>query len=293
MFSLDEKRTGKNPIAYVKGGEGKKKFLYLDKYKPKLEDLKNTRLIQDLTDQEKAEIQNALKDGIEPDTEKLVKFYYDVLDDLKNNTQRITIKKGKLYPLPNPDKVERVYIAGISGSGKSYFSSEYIKKYLSLLKNNEFYLTSTIDNDEVIDKLEPNRITPDELAECGIDIDDMKNSIWCFDDVLSIRDTATRKDVLRIIEHLAETSRHDKISLVITSHLINNGLETKKILNEATKIVLFPKSNKRNIKVFLENYECFNTDDIKRLLNLSSRYVMLDKSGDRQIIIYEKGAYLV
>lgn len=296
MFCLDEKRNTKNnPIAYVKGGEvgDKKKFLYLDKYKPDINHLKNLKLIQDLTTEEKDELAIALKSKLEPDNEKLVKVYYDVLEDLKNNTQRIVIKKGKLYPLPNPDKVERVYVAGISGSGKSYFSAEYIKKYLALNRKNEFYLTSTVDNDEVLDKIEPNRITPEELVENGIDINDMKNSIWCFDDVLSIRDTPTRKEVLKIIEHLAETSRHDNISILITSHLINNGMETRKILNEATKLVLFPKSNKRNIKVFLENYECFQNDDIKRILNLSSRYVMLDKSGERQVIIYEKGAYLI
>ena len=295
MFSIDSKREGKSPIAYIKGLDpgDKKKFLFLDKYRPDIKDLKNLKLIDHLTLDEKNEIAKSLKEKREPDSESLVKTYYNVLDDLRNNTQRIVLKKGKLFPLPNPTKVERLFVCGISGSGKSYFSAEYIKRFLCQNRKREFYLTSTIQEDKVLDELQPNRISPEELIECGVDINDMQNSLWCFDDVLSIRDSSTRKDVLKIIEHLAETSRHDKISLLVTSHLINNGAETRKILNESTKIVLFPKSNKRNIRVFLENYESFNSDEIKRFCNLPSRYVMIDKSGDRPVIIYEKGAYIL
>jgi adenylate kinase family enzyme len=295
MFTIDSKIEGKHPIAYIKGLEpgDKKKFLYLSKYKPDIKDLKNFKLIEHLTEEQKKEIADALSQKREPDSEDLVKTYYNVLDDLKNNTQRIVLKRGKLFPLPNPNKVERLFVCGISGSGKSYFSAEYIKRYLVQNRKNEFYLTSTVQEDQVLDELDPNRISPQELTEFGVDLNDMTNSIWAFDDVLSIRDTSIRKDVLKIIEHLAETSRHDKISLLVTSHLINNGVETRKILNESTKVVLFPKSNRRNIKVFLENYESFTSDDIKRFINLPSRYVMLDKSGDRPVILYEKGAYIM
>lgn len=297
MFSIDEFKinTRNPPIAVITGlPKGTtKKFVYLEKYKPSIDDLEDKTILKNLTEKQVEDLTTAIKTGYEPEDNKLIKPYYAILDELKKSKQRLVIKEGKLFPLPNPLKVERVYTAGISGSGKSFFSANYIKEYLKIHKKNEFFLTSQIEEDAILDKLDPIRISPQELVENGVDIEDAKNSIWCFDDVYSIEDKINRNMVIHIIDNLAETSRHDNISLMITSHLISNGLISRKILNESTKVVLFPKSNKKNIVYFLEKYERFEPHDIKRFINLNSRWVMLDKQNQIPIVLYERGAYIL
>lgn len=289
-FIISDKRIGQNPIAKIG-----KKFIYLEKYKANIEDLENKdKFLKGLNELQIKDIEESIKNKHEPVNDKLVTVYYNIIQELKDKKQRLVITtKEKIIPIPNPVKVERVYIAGISGSGKSFFGSNYIKEYLKQNKKNEFILTSAVEQDEILDKLLPNRITPEDLIEEGVDINDVSNSIWLFDDVYSISETSIRKEMINLIDSLAETSRHDKIDLVITSHLISNGLVSRKILNEATKIVLFPKSNTKQIKYYLEKFENFSKDDIKRFLNLNSRWVMIDKSGFKPVVIYEKGCYIL
>jgi hypothetical protein len=299
-FIVDNyKENSRNkPIAIIEGlPRGTlKKYIYYDSYKPKLEDLSDSTgqdLIKNLDEKSLEDIKQSLKSESEPDDDKLINLYYKILQHLKEKKQRLVLKTGKIQPLPNPKKVERVYVAGISGSGKSHFSANYIKQYLKMNKKNEFFLTSQIEQDDVLDKLDPNRISPEELIQDGIDIDDLKNSIWLFDDLYSIENKGERNQVISIIDNLAETSRHDDINLVVTSHLISNGMQSRRILNEATKLVFFPKSNKKNIIYFLEKYERFPKDLITRCINLNSRWFMLDKSTPEHIILYEKGCFVI
>jgi hypothetical protein len=302
-FTIQEfKENSRNkPIAIIEGlPKGtKNKYVYYENYKPKLEDLSGDNigqsLIKDLDEKQLEDIKQSLKTESEPDDDKLINLYYKILQHLKEKKQRLVIKVGKLQPLPNPKKVERVYVAGISGSGKSHFSSNYIKQYLKMHKKdkNEFFLTSQIEHDDSLDKLDPNRISPEELIQDGIELDDLKNSIWLFDDLYSIENKNERNQVISIIDNLAETSRHDNISLVVTSHLISNGIQSRRILNEATKLVFFPKSNKKNIIYFLEKYERFPKDLITRCINLNSRWFMLDKSTQETVVLYEKGCFVI
>jgi hypothetical protein len=299
-FLIDEfKENSRNrPIAIIEGlPKGtKKKYVYYENYKPKIEDLSGDTvgqsLIKDLDDKQLEDIKQSLKTESEPDDDKLINLYYKILQHLKEKKQRLVLKVGKLQPLPNPKKVERVYVAGISGSGKSHFSANYIKNYLKMNKKDEFFLTSQIEHDDVLDKLDPNRISPEELIQDGIDIQDLKDSIWCFDDLYSIENKNERNQIISIIDNLAETSRHDNINLIVTSHLISNGIQSRRILNEATKLVFFPKSNKKNIIYFLEKYERFPKDLITRCINLNSRWFMLDKSNE-PIVLYEKGCFVI
>ena len=295
-FTIDSLREGSknHPIAIIQGlpRGSTKKYVYLDSYKPSLEDYTAHPKL-DLPEDKLEDLKTAIKTGYEPNDDKLVSLYYKILATLKESKQRLVIRQGKLFPLPNPSKAERVYVCGISGSGKSHFSAEYIKQYLKINKGNDFLLTSQIDCDDVLDKLEPNRITPEEVMEEGVDLDDIKDSIWCWDDIFSYPTKTGRTELIQILDNLCETSRHTNTSLVITSHLISNGVVSRRVLNETTKLVMFIKSNAKNIYYYLENYEKWDKDSIKRLLNLNSRWVMLDKQNGIPIVLYERGAYIV
>lgn len=289
-------KTNGNPIAILKGipRAEKARFVYYKEYLPNLDDLKDKSLVSHLEPIQLDELKKSLENITEPETDSLVNIYYKVLNILRDTNKRLVLRgKASLFPLPEEGKSERVYICGISGSGKSYFAGEYIKQYLRIHKKNNFLLTSQIEEDAVLDKLEPDRISPDELLEDGVKLEEVKDSIWLFDDIFSLENKKDRLDMISIVDNLAETSRHDNISLVITSHLISTGQTSRRVLNEATKIVLFPRNNKKQIKYFLDKYEFFKKDDIDRILNLNSRWVMINKQSTVHIVLYEKGCYVI
>ena len=300
-FTLtNTKRIGQNPIARVRGGKDDKKYLYLNPYKPQLSHVPKSVLEKlQLTDTELEEVNNALESGLEPDTKKLTKIFYDLVELLKERNCKFTLRTGgKLEPLPNPKVVEKVLISGISGSGKSTFASNYIRNYLKIKenRNNEFYIISSVDQDDVLDKLEPERLDYNEIAEDGISLDELEDSIVLFDDIGTIQPKSVRKVIEGVRDHLAEIGRHNRTSIINISHLITNHHESRRILNEAQTIVLFPKSNSRAIKKYLAEYQNFDKDLINRCLNLKSRWfaLKLPPSGvPVPIIIHEKGAFVI
>ena len=292
------KRTGEYPIAKVRGGADNGKYLYLNKHRASLLDIPKTKLDKlDLSETDKTELNDALKSGLEPDDENLTKIFYNFLDYIKEKNCKFTLRTGgKFSPLPNPKVVEKVLISGISGSGKSTFAAQYIRNYLKQHRGNGFYIISSVDEDDVLDKLDPDRLDYNEIAQDGIDMSELEDSLVLYDDIGTIQPKAVRKVIEGTRDHLLETGRHSRTSVINISHLITNHHESRRILNEAQSVVLFPKSNARAIRKYLSEYQDFNKDLVSRCLNLKSRWFMLKQvpSGVHvPIIIYEKGAFCI
>jgi len=298
-FTLTKtKRSGEYPIAKVKGGADNGSYLYLNKHRASLSDIPKSKLDKlNLTETDKAELNDALKSGLEPDDEELTKIFYSFIDYIKEKNCKFTLRTGgKLQPIPAPKVVEKVLISGISGSGKSTFASNYIREYLKQHRDNNFFIISSVDEDEVLDKLDPERLDYNEIAQDGIDMSELEDSIVLFDDISTIQPKSVRKVVEGVRDHLAEIGRHSRTSIINISHLITNHHESRRILNEAQSVVLFPKSNARAIKKYLAEYQNFDKDLISRCLNLKSRWFMLKgvPSGVHvPIILYEKGVFCI
>ena len=298
-FTLTKtKRSCEYPIAKVRGGKDNGAYLYLNKHRASLADIPKTKLDKlNLSDTDKAELNDALKSGLEPDDEELTKIFYNFLDYIKEKNCKFTLRTGgKLEPLPNPKIVEKVLISGISGSGKSTFAAEYIRNYLKQHRGNEFYIISSVDEDDVLDKLEPERLDYNNIAEEGIHLNELEDSIVLFDDISTIQPKSVRKVVEGVRNSLLECGRHSRTSVIAISHLITNHHESRITLNEAQSIVLFPRSNARAIRKYLSEYQQFDKDLISRCLNLKSRWFMIKgvASGVHvPIIIYERGAFCI
>jgi adenylate kinase family enzyme len=298
-FTLTKtKRTGEYPIAKVRGGADNGSYLYLNKHRASLSDIPKTKLDKlDLSETDKSELNDALKSGLEPDDENLTKIFYNFLDYIKLKNCKFTLRTGgKLEPLPNPKVVEKVLISGISGSGKSTFAAQYIRNYLKQHRGNNFFIISSVDEDEVLDRLEPERLDYNEIAQDGIDMSELEDSLVLYDDIGTIQPKSVRKVIEGTRDHLLETGRHSRTSVINVSHLITNHHESRRILNEAQSVVLFPKSNARAIKKYLVEYQNFDKDLISRCLNLKSRWFMIKgtPSGVHvPIIISEKSAFCI
>lgn len=296
-FKLSKQKklsNNKFPIARVRGGKDDKMYMYLNLTPYDIKDV-SKEILEECNEEEYKILQDAIHQDLEPDQEILTDIFYKCKDYLKNKTSKFTLRSGgKLEPLPHPKLVEKILVSGISGSGKSVFSSRWIYNYLKQNRKNNFYIFSSVDEDECLDKLSPERPDAYEVACDGMNLEDVENSLFLFDDIATISDTGTRKGIEAFRNDLLECGRHYSASVVCTSHLITNGWNSRRVINESLGICLFPKSNAKHIKSYLKNYEQWEDKDILRCLHLNSRWFFLVKNPMYpHYVLHEKGVYLI
>ena len=302
MFTLKkskfDKRTKKFPLARVIGGDQDKMYLYLDQTKKlSLSDLKHEFLQElNLSEDDKEILEKSLQQRLEPEGERLDEIYYQILEEFNKKKAKIILRNGgKFNPLPNFNKIEKIYVAGISGAGKSVFSSKYIKEYLRHYKKkgNDFFILSTVDEDIPLDALNPVRIDLENLKVNPLDLEELRDSIVLFDDTATISDVSTRKMTVNLLSHLLQVGRHYDTSVINTTHTILDHNNSKTILIEGTSVVIFPRAGSQvQNRNYLERYCGFSKTEINKILNLPCRWVMIRRTFP-QLILHEKGAYLI
>ena len=225
------------------------------------------------------------KISVEPNRENVTEYSTEI------KTRK---PKEHLQHIPNK-KTERqiLYITGASGSGKSYYTRNYCNEYKKLFPKNDIYLFSSIQEDSSIDKVKDiMRIRLDtEFLQTDLNVNDFKDSLVVFDDTDCITNKMMKMKVNNILNMLLETGRHTNTSVIYTSHLPTNGLDTRRILNECHSVTIFPTSlGGRALKYLLENYFGLDKDQIKKLKKLQSRWVTIIK-GYPMTILSEKDVY--
>jgi len=197
-----------------------------------------------------------------------------------------------------PDKeTERsiLYITGPSGSGKSYYTRNYILEYKKLFPKNNVYIFSSLDSDETLDKIPKiKRIKfTDKFLLYDFKITDFKDSLVIFDDVDSETNKFKKKKIFDILSMILNTGRHERCSCIFTSHLSCAGNETKLILSEAHSITIFPKNaGNRSLKYLLDSYFGLDKHQINYIKKLNSRFVTLIKTYP-SVLISEKQAIIL
>lgn len=203
---------------------------------------------------------------------------------------------GQLVPVPNT-KIERecLYIAGPSGSGKSTYVNNFVKEYKRQYPKRDVYILSRVENDATLEANDDIiHVTMDEdLVDDPIQNEDLAKSAVIFDDI----DTLQDKDILKCVTHLRddllETGRHNKVTMLCTSHLLMDYKKTRTLLNEATSVTFFPRSGSTyHIQRFLKVYCGFTPAQIERALSLPSRWVTVTKVAPMRVL-YCQGCYLL
>jgi len=244
-----------------------------------------------LTDNKDKNLKKIAKIIIDKD-KKTKKFIY--LTNNNDGSNEIKLQKNEsLQILPDKDVVEKIYISGVSGSGKSTWVSKWLKEYKKMFKN-DIFLFSSVDSDAVLDKYKPVRIPINEdLIIEPIEPYELRDSLVIFDDIDTTRNKRFLITLNNLRDWLLECGRHHDTRMLITSHLLSNYSSTRRVLNEATTVVLFPKANgSYHIKNFLKHYCGFDKHQIKKFINLNSRWVAV-RRGYPMIVYYEKGMYVV
>jgi len=220
-----------------------------------------------------------------------------------------TLKGKDFHIIPNLQNRQIIYVAGASGSGKSYFTAHFIRDFLALDKNKskKVYIFSRLAEDKVFDNIikseekrvassksedvppvRVHRVTINEsLITDPIDIQNEveKGSLLVFDDTETLTGKVA-KAVYALIDDVLQCGRHFNLSMVITSHLINgnNRNFTRMVHNESHFTVLFPYGlSRKHINYYAENYLGISKAQIAMFYKLG-RSVVISKHYPQYIL---------
>ena len=207
------------------------------------------------------------------------------------------IKESQRFQIiPNKNTERNIhYVTGASGSGKSYWTKNYIAEYHALYPKRMVYLFSALSDDKTLDKLKyikRIKLEGDFLTDT-IDVQIFKDAMVVFDDTDTIDNKFVRNKVYSILGQILQTGRHFNIDCVYTSHLATDKNNTKLILAETHAVTIFPTGlGGRSIKYLLEAYFGMDKIQIQKIKRLKSRWVTILKTYP-MCVFSEKECFLL
>ncbi len=260
--------------------------------------------------------------------ESAYRYYMEQKD--KKLGRYINVGEGKIEPLlPNTydfdDMNSRWFIAGPSGSGKSWIANKLMRSFHEDYPDSRIFIISYLDSDPSLDegledtierilldeesflqdpiyeesttpsgrkktkqyKSTKSRITPEMLENPSGD-----PNLIVFDDIEQTTGHV-RDAVYKLKDDLLNHGRHNKINILVISHVILDGNKTKQALNETTDFCFFPNSgSKHHIVGFLGKYGGLAPKVIKQIIEIESRWVIFHRSAP-QYILHERGCYFL
>ena len=174
----------------------------------------------------------------------------DTLDSKLTPTfEEYQIKEGVFQYVPDKNRDrDTIFICGMAGSGKSYWTASYIKEYIKIYPKNDIYLMSECKEDKVLDDIkEIKRMKVDDsLIENPIDFNEFKDCCIVFDDTDALTGKLG-KAVYALRDKLLKNGRKQHVTVISTNHTCT-GLDLKAVLNESDVIVFFMKNYNRALK---------------------------------------------
>ena len=289
---------GSKPVAVVKGGDLAGELLYLHPdAKPSgggktVEGARFLRELSFLKPAERVRVMKEIAEGVAADVapeafmsatgdDRIREIYRKIKTITNADTSIVLPDDSTFQPIPDPDPSVRQiwYVAGISGSGKSYFARGIAENYKKLFPDREVYLISKLEHDETLDRMttgKPKRISLQSLVDDYPSIEEFEKCLVIFDDY----DTLTApfdKVVLKLIDDLAIMGRHTGTSMLCLSHYLTNYKKTRLILGEAHFIVLYPMATSFKAMRYVCEQHCGLTKDEVTALKKMGRWVCIHK----------------
>lgn len=222
------------------------------------------------------------------------------LVDGEKGQKKIDLKINEVFePVPstNPDKRDCYFIAGASGSGKSYITTKIVANYQKLYPQRNIFLVSALTADSTIDKIKNViRLTEDDIIDFNVNDIKYTNSFIIFDDWENMELLPEVKKMIKdvLITGRKHTEGQGCISCCILSHTINIGrpLGTL-ILNECNYYIVYPSNTSHySLNYILGRYVGITDKDIKALKKLKSRWVLIHKDYPQYFIsCYQAGLF--
>ena len=209
-------------------------------------------------------------------------YFSNENDNINHSLEKVEVKKPLILQLVPDTSTERVclFVAGMSGSGKSFWTSKYVAEYKKRFKKNKIYVISPITDDKSINGLNPIRINPksDNFIEDKPTVEDFKDSLLICDDIEAY-DKKTVISIMSLINSILTTGRHYRSSIIFLAHQATNGNMTRLLLSECHSITLFPAvMTGKSCRYLLDQYLGLTKEQIKKIKNVNSRAITIVKS---------------
>jgi len=302
-LSFDEKK-GSRPIAIVKGGDYDGEILYLHeddfkgtkKPKREIEAIKYTSDLKHLKPTQRVQVMNRLQEAVAKGVpsemlveDPAIKRLYERIQTDQRNDKSIVLPDDssfQLIPSPDPKKREVYYIAGASGSGKSYIARGLAEGYKKLFPDREIYLISKLNEDSTLDTMKigkPKRVNVETFLEDYPSIDEFKDCMVIFDDYDTF-DGKLGKVVQQLIDDLAIQGRHSNTTMLCLTHYITNYKKTRLLLNEASHFVIYPQATSHHaLKYLLSTHIGLSKEDLASLKKMG-RWVCVSKNYPQYLL---------
>jgi energy-coupling factor transporter ATP-binding protein EcfA2 len=223
-------------------------------------------------------------------------------------------KEFRICPTMRRDQRDYFLLCGNSGCGKSTVAAQIAEMFNYTYPDYTIYLITNKPADPKFDVFPfIKRIPKEEWREfIGIikpekkrskkydsdeaeeeeetkDISDYAKSLFIFDDIEDILESALQKLVRRFKDLLVRVGRSYQIHVIWCLHIFADRENTKKDLQEATAIVLFPKdSTTYHIEYFLKYKLGIDDYNIDKIRNATDRWVMFYKYQPRCCVTSSK-----
>lgn len=307
-LSFEKGAVGKaKPIAVVRGGDADGEVLYLHNddapaatksvVKKEVKAVKYMKDLNFLKPAERVRVMNQLAEavdkGIEPEalvghSAETKEVYKRIKADTKNDKNIELPDDSMFQPIPDPDPSVRqvFYVAGQSGSGKSYFARGIAENYKKLFPTREVYLISKLEEDSTLDTMKvgkPKRINLQTLVDDPPELEEFKDCLIIFDDWDTL-DKPFFPVVHKLIEDLSIMGRHTNTSMLILSHYLTNYGKTRLILGEAQFLVLYPlATSQKALRYVCEMYGGMDKEDIANLKK-RGRWILIHKNYPSYVV---------
>lgn len=221
----------------------------------------------------------------DPNFNKVVSMAEDYeMDKVKNPMTHINLQNGQIFQQvpnekePNPKLRRRIiYTSGKSGSGKTYYTADYVREYVRQSPKNRIILFSSLESDETLDEIKQVRRVKVKTAGFvneTFTIDQFKDTLVIFDDTDCIKDKGITAQINHIADIVLQTGRHTNTSMIFTSHLSCAGKSTQLILCESHSIVFFPSAMTSHALNYLcTTYIGLDKKQVKMIQKDKSRWV--------------------
>jgi hypothetical protein len=204
-----------------------------------------------------------------------------------------------ILPDTRGDKRNIYYIAGASGSGKSYIAKQITENYHKLYPDRFIYIVSALEEDDTLDSMKVNkkkiqRLDYKTFIDDPPDINTVSDCLFIFDDVDNVAPKEGGDAIHTLINDIAIMGRAHKagqgnISMMFLTHHITNYKKSRLILNEADYYILYPQNTSTNqLYYLLKTYLGFDRKDIQNLKKLPSRWVCFHKNAP-QFMLWDSG----
>ena len=215
-----------------------------------------------------------------PDNKATTDAFESAMEIIRDQASKnIKITDGKIQPIP-PNNHWSMAILGASGCGKSHFAGKFMLEYKKKHKDRPIYVFSSITSDDAFKKAKVIYIKIDSsILSDPFMIHEFADSLVVFDDCESLSNELAQA-VNKFMDQCLEVGRHHNINTICIKHVIQAGHVNKRLLNESTMTVLYPRTNVAAITKLCKAQYGMTNDDIKDLVAMgkTSRFVLISRN---------------